>query len=872
MPLRVPQEFLEDALATWERLRRWTDLNNYLRVLRSSPFYRYSTSERDPYSLRLARRVAEVMDSLTARADLPVDEDVTPRGALLALASDVRLAFSPLPAVHSYEMEATCVSPQEFPSSKINPAAVNKNGNSATRTVDAVSSEGSVPLDDWNTAIMNRSVPGTMIMEGLHVLTCPSVQLRIELAIARLRERVKEELVGGVNWEAFPHTPNELQALRTTTMLLDDFEALYRRLLVTFPCARAMGSPHVPVALLPLAYEQYYQLGDWVLETKITSRTEPGAWVQSFEPRKMQFTLLRPSKKSHWGLRFNQNGKLVGLSAVVRSATIAGDKLHQFMQTSKGGLSPIACNLKKTDFDNLDSTQAAEKLDALTPTQKRLFIKVESLSDSTPTVEQLAFYATQPEEPQPQQKQEFQNLPVATLVLHRDHYSVSWDLAITRNLVVMSFPSSILSPEANAFFAQYPARVRIFGINGVEMVSAAQVEALSSTVNTIVLDLQIIPPSSSLLTPKDMDRKEERAPPAASQVNSSVKKEQWGSGRPGSEDVAILESCGRHPQAAPSEAVVASTKNPLLAKVEDRQSKPNSGLRGKKEKTLIGDESPMDPPREIVSNATVASPAQEQECTTPSRPVAKEAPKRAGRSGVNVQKVLEETVLRDIHRSTLLEEPLVPISPVDFKTSKELHVPNAKEEAADTADTPNRRPCTGDHVVKSTPVAAVLCDDFTPSLDADGPEERVPKAEANEAAPPPTSSQAEEREQENQQPPVELPGAAAVTAGPLKFPNDVTLNLLTLDEMFLSRQSAEKKWGLSMERVGQDASRTIRVVGLPLVMDPKQLQHPFHKLFSSHKGGWNIMSVNGTPATRLPEVMDIMKHALHMQIKFHRRW
>ncbi|EKG07032.1 hypothetical protein TCSYLVIO_001844 [Trypanosoma cruzi] len=872
MPLRVPQEFLEDALATWERLRQWTDLNNYLCVLRSSPFYRHSHSERDPYSLRLARRVAEVMDSLTARADLPVDEDVTPRGALLALANDVRLAFSPLPVAYYYEMGATCASPQESPFSKIDPAALNKNGNSAARTVDAVSSEGSLPLYDWNTAIMNRSVSGTMIMEGLHVLTCPSVQLRIELAIARLRQRVKEELVGGVNWDAFPHTPKELQALRVTTMLLDDFEALYRRLLVTFPCARAMGSSHVPVALLPLAYEQYYQLGDWVLETEITSRTKPGAWVQSFEPKKMQFTLLRPGKHSHWGLRFNQSGKLVGLSAVVRSATIVGDKLHQFMQASKGGLSPIACNLKKTDFNNLDSTQAAEKLDALTPTQKRLFIKVQPVSDSIPTVEQLAFYSTQPEASQPQQQQESQNLPVATLVLHRDNFSVSWDLAITRKLVVMSVPSGILSPEAKAFFARYSTRVRIFGINGVEMVSAAQVEALSSTVNTIVLDLQIIPPSSSLLTPQEVGQQEERAPPAASRVNSSETEDQCGSGRPGSEDVAILESCGRHPQAAPSKAVVASTSNPLLTRVEDRRSRPNPKLRDKKEKTIVGHEIPMDPPREILSNATVASSAQEQECTTPSRPLGKETPKRAGTSGVNLQKALEETILREVDRSTLSEQPLVPIFSGHLKTKKELYVPDAKEEATDNADTPARGHCTGNHVVKSTPVAAVLCDDFTPSLDADGPGERVPKAEANEASPPPLSSQSEEREQQEQQPPVELSGAAAVTASPLKFPNDVTLNLLTLDEMFLSRQSAEKKWGLSMERVGQDASRAIRVVGLPLVMDPQQLQHPFHKLFTSHKGGWSIMSVNGTPAARLPEVMDIMKHALHMQIKFHRRW
>ncbi|ESL10410.1 hypothetical protein TRSC58_01859 [Trypanosoma rangeli SC58] len=869
---RVPQEFLEDALAAWERLRRWTDLNNYLCALRRSPFHRQLQSERDPDSLRLARRVTEVVDSLTAREDMSIEEDITPRGALLALAKDVRLALSPLPESHPPESGLISAAATQLPFSTPVPVTVVTD---ATRTLDAVASVGGEPCGDWSMAVTHRSVSGTSIMEGLHVLTCPGVQLRLEIAVARLRERLKEEVVGGINWEAFPHTPKEMQALRATTMLLDDFEASYRSLLATFPCIRVMGSPHVPVALLPVLYEQYYQMGEWVLETEFTAQVKSGARVQSFEQKKLQFTLLRPDKDSPWGLNFNHNGKLTGVSAVVRAASTAGEKLHQCMRTSRGGLSLLSCNSNQVDFNEMDGPQATAKVNALTPKQKRLFAKVQLVSGSAPSVELLAFHATGaegPPRPQLQQERGSEELPVATLVLRRDNYNVSWDVAITRDLLVVSIPNGILSPAAVAFFARYPRRVRVAAINGVEVTSAAQVEALSSTINTIVLDLQTIsaPPSSAL---GEM-RQEEVTLPAASRANDRERQTPQGGGPPTSVDDAILKRARRQLPTASKEAVAPLTKSLSLSKEADGQQGRKSALQEPKVKSPPIKANPSGPPQKVGSKAISALPAQDHAPPVPSRPSRSEAPETAGdRKGAG-QKPVVEAVLRDVDRSALSEKPLVPIHSRELKTKTAAPAPHlTKEEEVVVDAAASLAGCRheGGPVLNKTPVAAVLSEGFTPSLDADGPGEPTPAAEVDAARPPPLPPSSYEEEQRRQLP-AELPGGAAAAVGPLKFPNNVTLNLLTPDEMVLSRQSAATKWGLSMETAGTESSRRVRVVGLPLIMDQRCRQHPFYRLFTSHAGNWVIMSVNGTPATRLPEVMDIMKHALHMQIKFHRRW
>ncbi|RNF02775.1 hypothetical protein TraAM80_06226 [Trypanosoma rangeli] len=878
MSQRVPQEFLEDALAAWERLRRWTDLNNYLCALRRSPLHRQLQSEQGPYSLRLARRVTEVVDSLTAHEDMPIENDITPRGALLALAKDVRLALSPLPESHPPESGLISVAATQLPFSTCAPVTVVAD---ATHTLDAVASVGSDPCGDWSVAVTHRSVSGTRIMEGLHVLTCPGVQLRLEIAVARLRERLKEEVVGGINWEAFPHTPKELQALRATTMLLDDFEAFYRCLLATFPCARVMGSSHVPVALLPVLYELYYQVGEWVLETEFTARAKPGARVQSFERKKLQFMLLRPDKDSPWGLQFNHNGKLTGVSAVVRAASTAGEKLHQCMRTSKGGLSLLSCNSKQVNFNEMDGIQATAKVDALTPKQKRLFAKVQLVSDSTPSVELLAFHATGAEHPSlPQQQQQQQQqergpeeLPVATLVLHRDNYNVSWDVAITRDLLVVSIPGCIFSPAALAFFARYPRRVRIAAINGVEVTSAAQVEALSSTINTIVLDLQTIPaPSLSALGEV---QQEEVTLPAASRVNSSTRQKPQGGGPPTSEDDAVLKHARKQPLTASKEAVAPPTKSISSTKEGDGQRGRKPAMQEQKVKSPPKKANPSCPPEKVVSKAILALPAQDRAPPVPSHPSRSEALETAGDYKGAVQKPVLEAVLRDVDRSALSEKPLVPIHSRELKTKTAApapHVTKEEEVVVDAAASPTGCRHKGGPALNNTPVAAVLSEGFTPSLDADGPGELTPAAEVDAARQPPQPPSSLYEEEQWRQLPAELPGSAAATVGPLELPNNVTLNLLTPDEMVLSRQSAAMKWGLSMETVGTESNRRVRVVGLPHIMDQRCRQHPFHRLFTSRAGDWVIMSVNGTPATRLPEIMDIMKHALHMQIKFHRRW
>ncbi|KEG08032.1 hypothetical protein DQ04_08181020 [Trypanosoma grayi] len=860
MPPPVQQEFLEDALATWGRLRQWTELNNYICALRSPPFYRQSLSESDPYSLRLARRVVEVTDRLAARADAAVDDDVTPRGELLALAADVALCLSPLPApapataAGHRNWEPRLVSAEEPPSS-----FATSSPSPGTVTTATAHSRG-----DWAAAVARRAVPGTAMMEGLHVLTCPSVQLRINMAVARLRERVKEELVGSIEWEALPHTPKELRALRATSLLLDDFEALYQRLLATFPCARAMGSAHVPVALLPVIHEQFYQMAEWVLETELTATSKPGSHVKAFEPNNMHVMMLRPDPTSPWGVRFNSSGRITGVSAMVRSASGAGERLHQLLQETKGGVAVVSYNLKPVDFTKLDAAQAAETFCTLSPRQTRLYLKLKVDLDLKPSVEQLAFFtgrlepSTQQKElhEQQQQKQQKQRKQeekkqkqkpqqseperpqCATLVLHRDDYNVSWEVAITRDLRVMNVPTNILSKEAENFFAAYPRQVRIGGINGVAVESAVQVEALSSVVNTLVLDLHCIPPPPLPQVPlQEEDQAKENTTKNLNSVSgdhTTQKKQQPQPQQPvvketisASEHASHLQSEREKQQQQKREATYNKT-----AKMREESEEEQQLTKQKQRRQQRHSSSSVQEGNE--SSALESDAAQDRTPSASSHSII-----RKDQSGAE----LPYAFMRKAKAATKTTTMEVPLSDADIAALREkplvpMHMMNAKAEGA-------------------VPWQAVI-----PSLDGDTEDVRVSCAEDGEAAPcSPSDATA---------------AASSEAVTPLVLPNDVTLDLLTLDEMVLRRHSADRKWGLSLETVGHEPNKTIRIVSLPLVADVQrqrlQKQHPFYRLFLSHKGDWRILSVNGTPASRLPEVLDVMKHALLMQIKFHRLW
>lgn len=834
MPPPVSQDFLEDALATWERLRQWTDMNNYLCALRSSPFHRDSQSESDPYSLRLARRVTTVIDSLESRADVAVEGDMTPRGALLALAADVRLSLSPLPVLRPREWGVSCVPPA--------PRA-------AANTADGVAASS---RDDWGAAVRRRSVTGGAMMEGLHILTCPGVQLRIEMAVARLHATVKEEMVGGKNHEAFPHSPNELQALRATRVLLEDFEGLYRHLLSTFPCMRTMGSSHIPVALMPVMCEQYYRMGEWVLETEFTAQAKPGTLVQAFDPKRLHAMIHRPDKTFPWGLRFGDNGKLAGVSAVVRSATVAGNKLHQILESTRGGLKIVTFNLKHLDFKNCDAEQVTEKLDKMSRTQKRIYLKLQRDPDVKPSVEQLAFYAVQPKRGRQQQQQQ-DELSCATLVLYRDNCSISWEVAITRDLVVMNVPVRILSPEAASFFSSYPKQVCIKGINGVEVTSAVQLEALSSTVNTIVLDLHIV--SLTSLQEKKKAEKKTEGKTITEQSLGDINGHKTGSGQ-ALGDLTTATS-------------LASSETRHLTNIEEKPQ-PQSAIPDITEDVASSEDNALKTRRSRATSATLASVAQDCAPRTSVPPLEKKSMKRDDSRKTVTQTESPKFELRDPDVVALREEPLVSIPARKLKTK--LHPDDPVlvegENEVDIAEVSTKNGKYVKDVFARPPVDKVFQNDFTPSIDGDRTESPVLSADADDA---PSSLFLSSHKEEKDFSTKAL-ADGAVDVGPLKFPNNVTLNLLTLDEMVISRKSVDKKWGLSMETMGQEPNRTIRVTGLPLLMDQRLRQHPFHKLFKSHMGNWCILSVNGTSATRLPEVMDVMKHALHMRLKFHKRW
>ncbi|KEG12105.1 hypothetical protein DQ04_02001080 [Trypanosoma grayi] len=116
--------------------------------------------------------------------------------------------------------------------------------------------------------------------------------------------------------------------------------------------------------------------------------------------------------------------------------------------------------------------------------------------------------------------------------------------------------------------------------------------------------------------------------------------------------------------------------------------------------------------------------------------------------------------------------------------------------------------------------------------------------------------------------------AAAETPNPLVLSDNVKIELLTPSEMVIHRNSASRKWGLTLESAGDGADRTLRITQLLELAsrrDPRR-RHPFYKTFEKPpvKTEWRIESVNGTPVSKSPELLDIMRRSLTMRIKFFR--
>lgn len=746
METQVPQNVMEDAIAVWNRLQCWGNASNYLLALNNPcmQHQKHGVTKWDPYSIRLARRVVAVVERLDNHREKSLGLGATPREKLLALAEVVRLCLESFDPLGTPLVQGAAF-PFKTPSSFLSPS----------------------PPVEWERAVDKRVVSGTMIMEGLHILTYPSVQLRIEASVEQLLQHIMEEFNGGSK-RTMRHSPEELRALRATTMLLEDFDALYKRIVCVFPCVRMMGSPHIPVALLPIVIKLYYKMAEWVRDAEVTGELNSFAQITVFKKKKLFVKMRRGDKNVPWGLQFNDEGRVVQVNPSVRSGSHAAEVLHGLTQFFKKGLSIVELNSQPVSFANLTAKQATDKLHFWTIDDSRLSLTMQDDHTTPPLLEQLAFFVV------PGAKKQCGTLrdgddTCATLVLHRELCGISWDIRLTSELCVVDVPTSILSKEAATFFKTHHKQLRIGAINGVKVTRAYQVEALSQFVNTIVIDFYKVPPPETV--PAQV--KPKRVPALKSDTKNTPSQHT---------SVVVTATAVAAPETV--KRIANDGKEQQLREVQTSKKK-------------IEDSSPLDKAGGK-SNSTTAIVH------------AKEAPL------VLVSTVAEK--LRSIARA----------GSIPGKNGANGFLEDAERRAVSKND--EYRSATKQNEVRGNRDGDVTTSltDTVMVLDMDGAE-------------------------------------------PLTFPNNVTINMLTPEEMVVQRPSCEKKWGFSLETEGMYPKKTIHMSGLPRMLD-EQWHHPFSKLFRSRKGEWRIASVNGTPASQLPEVIDVMKHALKMQIKFIRRW
>nr|CCC91632.1 conserved hypothetical protein [Trypanosoma congolense IL3000] len=749
MEPKVSRDVLVSAIAVWTRLQRWGDVNNYLATLNSPYMLResHNATDQDPYSLRLARRVGEVVERLEKQKEKCMELGVTPRGKLLALADVVRFCLCSTDSLRSSPVQGAAF-PFKTPASFLL----------------------SQPTADWAVAVESRGVSGAMVMEGLHILTCPGVQLRLEVCIAQLRQHIGEEITGVHNL-TIVHSPEELQALRATTMLLEDLESIYNGILSIFPCVRVMGSVHVPNALLPIILKLYYQLSEWVIDAQNTRESNVFPCVNSFSKRKLLIKMRRGDPSMPWGIQFSDEGKLARISPSVRSGSPAAESVHNLAQSTKGGLSIVEINSEGVEFANLTAKQAADKLRDLTASQLRLNIRLGEDLGQAPSLEQIAFF-TVPDAMRQRAAERHMEMPRATLVLHRDFCGIPWDIGISTDLRVVDVPSTILSREAGTFFKTHTRQLRIGAINGVQVVNVSQVEALSMFVNTVVLDFYDVPAPEPLVL-EDQKQKPRKHPKENKTINKATRQRALPPHEPLKCPTKFHEKEIERPQ--------GSASGTSLKRYDDFSRKDRS--------------SSVNAAREVplLSTPTVAERIMATIRMT-------ESSQTGGGTAIG-----DRTKRGMLSKSEGLQPALAP-SPI-LK-------PPASEVSARTA---------GGSGIGSTTTA---------SADA---------------------------------------GAALDNTDvmPLSFPNDVTIDVFTTEEMVVRRPCSTKKWGFLLLAEGIDSKKKILMSGLPRMLSIQE-QHPFSKLFFSRKGQWRIASINGTPASQLPEVIDVMKHALRMQIKFFR--
>ncbi|ORC90615.1 uncharacterized protein TM35_000084130 [Trypanosoma theileri] len=800
---------MEDGLSTEQRLQQWGAAAELL-YAPHSPVHQ-PPSHKEPHAFLVARRIATVMARLNELCQKEAEVLMTPREALLELADIIRFGLV------SFHKEVVL-------------------GQLDQREIAAVLAE----------YIAHRTAPQAGVVEGLHVIAWISVKLRVEMFLQQLRMRLKVELEnshsGGIRSE------EQVVALNTTIILANDFETSYDNLLVTFPCVQLMDSaPEAAEQLMPVLSKQYYQLAQWVelventtLQSPNTSKDENSSTkVQSIDRESSTVVIRRTDLTSPWGLIFNECGRLVDVDISLRSASAEGEELHRLLRCTTEGASVIAIN--STTVPNILPDGAEEVLEIIkntTSEYKRITMKLESNTFKQLHIQQLAFFL-------PNQGGEGSSGQRAILVLHRPDRNMPWGFNFSEDLVVQHIPAHNMSINAKTFFSEYQGTVVLLAVNGVEVTTPIQADALCIHSETIVLNLVVLTPAMIGLRRRPTHGKETvliqqqqqkyptreiitetplvgettltRSPNQKKKTRKSPRKKT----EVHAEDVDAAMDVAYTAEA--NEAEELSVEPPKTAEEEDvKETYP-----------AVADEDTAE--------------EQEQKQIELQQQLKEEQEKEKQRE----QQLLQEQKEREEHQ--LKEEQEKQREQQLLQEQKEREEQQLKEEQEKQRE-------------------QQLLQEQKKKQQQEKQQQEKQLIQEQEKKKPQQQQQLKEEEEEERDHPVAEVTDSNSTPEPLVMPNDTTIELLTPNEMIIRRESTDKKWGLTLESIGGGLDRSVRMTGLPLLASKHDIRrrHPFYKTFQKPpvKTDWRIQSVNGTPASKAQELLDIMRRSLIMRIKF----
>ncbi|CCW71596.1 unnamed protein product [Phytomonas sp. Hart1] len=415
-----------------------------------------STTETD-YSVVVARRIAILVGRLSALSDPKMGAERTPRVILTALMEVVREALI---------MAMSSNPPQE------------------------------ITADAFCTVISSRAVRVEAMVEGLHHLTYASTKLRVELVTLQLQKRITEErqTAATTATPSIPTTEQHLAALVVTETLLEDFISIYDNILLILPAGQlALSSEREAAVVLPSLMRYYYQLGDWVLHTGSLSDVPPLALTHItrlvWDEKKgaVEVDLRRSSLDAAWGLLLNEKGRLIDVDVAMRVHDRAR-RFHELLKSTRDDAVVVAVNgVAIPAAAGEYPRRVLQALRDASTSRRTLRLVVRAKSLRRAPVEVL-FRSHDP-------GGEGASGQRAVLLFHRISPSAAWNFHINEDLRWHPPPLSLLPEAAKAFVRQYPRRLRLRSVNGVEVRSVAQVASLT-TQETVLLELVVTPPDS----------------------------------------------------------------------------------------------------------------------------------------------------------------------------------------------------------------------------------------------------------------------------------------------------------------------------------------------------------------------------------------